>query len=152
MCLSKLFGKRLMDNAEKHNLLHPHQFGSCKGRMSIIAVLLKWLSYDYICQSWMDAIMFDNDARGACYDRMIPSPTATISWRAGMPKAAANTFLQIPLNMEYYVCTAYGVSSEGYSNIIKCLLGVMQGAGHSGRGLWALTSSLAFLNLCQWWI
>jgi hypothetical protein len=41
MCLSKLFGRRLMDNAETHKLLHPHQFGSRKGRMSISAVLLK---------------------------------------------------------------------------------------------------------------
>jgi hypothetical protein len=43
--------------------------------------------------------------------------------------------------MEYYVRTAYGESSEGYSNFTKWLLGVMQGAGHSG-GLWALTSSI----------
>jgi hypothetical protein len=35
MCLSELFGRQLMDNAEKHKLLHPSQFGSCKGRMSI---------------------------------------------------------------------------------------------------------------------
>jgi hypothetical protein len=58
-----------------------------------------------------------------------------------MPRAAAQTFLRVLLNMEYYVRTAYGVSSEGYSNLIKWLLGVMQGAGHSG-GLWALTSSI----------
>lgn len=140
MCLSELFGRWLMDNAEEHNLLHPYQFGSCKGRMSISAVLLKRLSYDQIRQSRMDAIMFDNDAK-ACYDWMIPSQSAMISQRAGMPRKAANTFLQILLHMEYFVCTAYGVSSKGYSNIIKLILGVMQGAGHSG-GLWALTSSI----------
>ena len=88
----------------------------------------------------MDAIVFDNDAR-ACYDRMIPSQSALISRRAGMTRAAAQTFLSILFNMEYYVRTAYGVASEGYSNLIKWLLGVMQGAGHSG-GLWALTSSI----------
>jgi hypothetical protein len=108
--------------------------------MSISAVLLKRLSYDQIRQSQMDAIMFDNDTR-ACYDQMIPSQSAMISRWAGMPRAAANTFLWILLNMEYYVRTAYGVSSEGYSNFTKWLLGVMQGAGHSG-GLWALTSSI----------
>jgi hypothetical protein len=37
--LSKHFGRRLMDNAETHQLLHPrHQFGSRQGRMWISAV------------------------------------------------------------------------------------------------------------------
>ena len=45
--------------------------------------------------------------------------------------------------MEYHVRTAYGVSSEAYSNFIDFLLGVMQGAGHSGA-LWAITSSIMF--------
>jgi hypothetical protein len=75
---------------------------------------------------------------------MILSQSALISRRAGMTRAAAQTFLSILFNMEYYVRTAYGVSSEEYSNIIKWLLGVMQGAGHSGGGLWALTSSIMF--------
>jgi hypothetical protein len=88
----------------------------------------------------MDAIVFDNDAR-ACYDRMILSQSAIISRWAGMTREAAQTFLRALFNMEYNVWTAYGVASEGYSNLIKWLLGVMQGAGHSG-GLWALTSSI----------
>jgi hypothetical protein len=140
MCLSELFGRRLMDNAEKHKLLHPSQFGSRKGRMSIRAFLLKRISYNHIRQSQMDAIVFDNDSC-ACHDRMIPSQSAIISRLVGMTKEAAQTFLHILFNMEYYVQTAYGVSSEGYLNLIKWLLGVMQGAGHSG-GLWALTSSI----------
>jgi hypothetical protein len=41
LSLRELFGRRMMDNAEKHNLLHPDQFGSRKGKMSISAVLLK---------------------------------------------------------------------------------------------------------------
>ena len=138
--LSELFGRRLMDNAETHNLLHPHQFGSRKGRMAISAVLLKRLSYDHIRQTRMDAIMFDNDAR-ACYDRMIAALAALMSRRAGMTREAAYTFLGLLFRMQYYVRTAYGVASEAYSNAIKWLLGVMQGAGHSGA-LWALTSSI----------
>jgi hypothetical protein len=42
--------------------------------MAISAILLKCLSYNIICQTRMDACMFDNDA-SACYDRMIPSIT-----------------------------------------------------------------------------
>ena len=129
-----------MDNAEKYNLLHPHQFGSRKGKMSISAVLLKRVSYDVIRQTRMDAIVFDNDA-SACYDRIIPSMAAIASRRAGMPRAAANAFLNVLLFMTYFVRTAYGVASQGYSNLTQWLLGVMQGAGHSGA-LWALVSSI----------
>jgi hypothetical protein len=88
----------------------------------------------------MDAIVFDNDA-SACYDRIIPSMAAIASRRAGMPRAAANAFLKLLLFMTYFVRTAYGVASQGYSNLTQWLLGIMQGAGHSGA-LWALVSSI----------
>ena len=48
VCLSELFGRRLMANAENHNLLHKAQFGSRQGKMAISTVLLKRLSYDII--------------------------------------------------------------------------------------------------------
>jgi hypothetical protein len=67
VCLSEIFGRRLMNNAEKHGLLHSAQFGSRRGKMAISAVLLKRLSYDIIRQTRMDACIFDNDA-SACYD------------------------------------------------------------------------------------
>jgi hypothetical protein len=72
IALSELFSRRMMYHAEKHNILHPGQYGSRKGKMAISAVLLKRLSYDIVRQARMDACMFDNDAT-ACYDRMIPS-------------------------------------------------------------------------------
>jgi hypothetical protein len=53
LSLSLLFGRRMMDNAESYNLLHPHQYGSRQGRMSISAVLLKRLSYDITRQTRM---------------------------------------------------------------------------------------------------
>lgn len=43
-----------------------------KGKLSLSAILLKHISYNAIRQTWMDAVMFDNDA-SACYDRIIPS-------------------------------------------------------------------------------
>jgi hypothetical protein len=92
----------MMDNAEKHNLLHPDQFGSRKGKMSISAVLPKGVSYNVIRQTRMDAIVFDKDA-SACYDRIIPSMAAIASRCAGMPRAAANAFLNVLLFMTYFV-------------------------------------------------
>ena len=108
--------------------------------MCISAVLLKRISYDIIRQTRTDAIMFDNDA-SACYDHIIPSLAAMMSRRAGMTRNGSHVLIRLLLNMEYYVRTAYGVSSVAFSNLTKLLLGVMQGAGHSGT-LWALTSSI----------
>ena len=84
--------------------------------------------------------MFDNDA-SACYDRIIPSLAGMMSRRAGMTWNGSHVLIRLLLNMEYYVRTAYGVSSVAFSNMTKLLLGVMQGAGHLGT-LWALTSSI----------
>ena len=123
-----------MANAEKHQLLHPHQYGSRKGKMCISAVLLKRISYDHIRQTRTDAIMFDNDA-SACYDRIILSLAAMMSRRAGMTRNGSHVLIRLLLNMEYHVRTAYGVASVAFSNMTKLLLGVMQGAGHSGT-LW----------------
>jgi hypothetical protein len=133
-----------MDNAEKHHLLHPHQYGSRKGKMCISAVLLKRISYDHIRQTRRtDAIMFDNDAARACYDRIIPSLAAMMSHRAGMPRPASHVMIRLLLKMEYQVRTAYVVANVAFSNLNKLLLGVsMQGAGHSGTLWWALTSSI----------
>jgi hypothetical protein len=142
MCLSEIFGRRMMDSAETHGLLHKAQYGSRRGKMAISAVLLKRLSYDIIRQTRMDACVVDNDA-AACYDRIIPSIAMIKSRRAGVPRSAAQVFLSLLFRMEYYVRTAYGTSSTAYSNIIDFILGVMQGAGHSGA-LWALTSSIMF--------
>jgi hypothetical protein len=135
-----------MDNAENHHLLHPHQYGSRKGKMCISgAVLLKRISYDHIRQTRTDAIMFDNDAR-ACYDRIIPSLAAMMSRRTGMTWNGAHVMIRLLLKMEYHVRTAYGVASVAFSNMNKLLLGVMQGARHS-RTLWSLTSSIILDNM-----
>jgi hypothetical protein len=115
ICLSDIFGRRLLDNAEKHLLLHPHQYGSRKGKMCIRAVLLKHLSYDHIRQTRMDAIMFDNDSH-ACYDRIIVSLAAIMSRRAGMPRDAAHVLIRLLLKMENHIQTAYSNSRLQHNN------------------------------------
>jgi hypothetical protein len=140
VCLSEIFSNRLMNNAEKHGLIHPAQFGSRRGKMAISAVLLKRLSYDIIRQTRMDACIFDNDA-SACYDRMIPSIAMIKCRRAGLPPTASRLLLNLLQRMHYYIRTAYGISPTAFSNLIDWVLGVMQGSGHAGC-LWVLTSSI----------
>jgi hypothetical protein len=110
--------------------------------MAISAVLLECLSYDIIRQTQMDACVVDNDA-AACYDHVIPSIAMIKSRRAGVPRKATHVFIALLLQMEYYVCTAYGVSSPAYSNLVHMILGIMQGARSSGA-LWAIKSSVIF--------
>jgi hypothetical protein len=64
-----------------------------------------------------------------------------MSRRAGMTRNGSHVLIRLLLNMEYHVRTAYGVASVAFLNMNKLLLGVMQGAGHSGT-LWAFTSSI----------
>ena len=131
-----------MANAKKHGILHKAQFGSRQGKMAISAVLLKHISCNILRQTRMDACIFDNDA-SACYDRMIPSIAMIKSRQAGMSRNVAKVMLTLLLRMEYHFRMAYGITTKAFSNLIKWLLGVMQGGGHS-CALWALTSSVMF--------
>ena len=142
ICLSKIFSRRMMLNAEKHTLLHKGQFGSRKGKMAISMALLKRVSYDIICQTRMDACMFDNDAT-ACYDCIIPSMAMLKCRHAGTPRSAIKVVLNFLQRAKYHVRTTYGISVETFSNLIDYVLGLIQGTGHAGPG-WALTSSVMF--------
>ena len=110
--------------------------------MAVSMVLLKCLSYDIIRQARMTACMFDNDAT-ACYDRIIPSLAMVKCRRAGTPRPAINVVLKFLHKAKYHVRTAYGISTDIFSNLIDYILGLIQGTGHAGPG-WALTSSIMF--------
>ena len=140
ICLSEIFSQRMMQNAEKYGLLHRGQYGARRGKMAISMVLLKWLSYDIIQQTRMNACMFDNDAT-ACYDHIIPSMAMIKCQRARLNRNAANVVLQFMQKTYYHVRTAYGTSKETFSNFIDYILGLMQGTGVAGPG-WAVTSSV----------
>ena len=142
ICLSELFSCRLMLHAKQHGILHKGQYGSREGKMAISMVLLKWLSYDIICQAWMDACMFDNDAL-ACYDWIIPSMAMVKCQHAGLPCPAAKVVLTFLQHTKYHVRTAYGISAKAVSNFIDYVLGLIQGTRHAGPR-WAMTGSIMF--------
>ena len=84
--------------------------------------------------------MFDNDAT-ACYDRIIPSMAMIKCRHAGLNRNAAKVVLQFLQKTHYHMRTAYGISTETFSNLIDYILGLMQGTGVAGPG-WAVTSSV----------
>ena len=90
----------------------------------------------------MNACMFDNDAT-ACYNCIIPSVAMLKCQQAGTPRPAINMVLRFLQHAQYHVCTAYGISTETFLNLIDYILGLIQGTGHVGPG-WALTSSIMF--------
>ena len=88
----------------------------------------------------MNACMFDNDAT-ACYNHIIPSMAMIKCRRVGLNRNAAKVVLQFLQKMHYHVQTAYGISTETFSNLIDYILGLMQGTGVTGPG-WVVTSSV----------
>ena len=107
-------------------------------------VLLKLLSYDIICQAWMDTCMFDNNAM-ACYNQIIPSMAVVKCRQAGLPPPAAKVVLYF-LRAKCHVRTAYGISAKAFSNFIDYVLRLIEGTGHAGPR-WAMTSSIMFDQL-----
>ena len=140
ICLCEIFSSQMMHNAEKYGILHRGQYGARHGKMATSMVFLKWLSYDIIQQTRINACMFDNDVT-TCYDRIIPSMAMIKCRHAGLNRNAANVVLQFLKKTQYHVRTAYSISIETFSNIIDYILGLMQGTGVAGPG-WAVTSSI----------
>ena len=87
-----LWGKHLVHHALSHNALSPWNFGSRPGARVHSALLLKTISYDYLCYTCHNAIILDNDAK-ACFDRIIPSLGLMATERLGMPLSAIKSML-----------------------------------------------------------
>ena len=79
-----LWGKHLVHHSLSHNALSPWNFGGRPGARVHSALPLKTISYDYLCYTRQNAIIFDNDPK-ACFDRIIPSLGLMATERLGMP-------------------------------------------------------------------
>ena len=124
-----LWGQHLVQNALSHKALSPWNFGSRPGVRVHSALLLKTISYDYLCYTRQNAIIFDNDAN-ACFDRIIPSLGLMSTERLGMPATATTSMLATITGMHYYIRTACGISPRFYtSTAVALILGVLHGSG-----------------------
>ena len=113
--LAKLFYcKKLMDNAEKHDMITKQQHGGRKNKQAQTAVINKLLYYNIAHQQLLNAAFIDDDARN-CYDRIITALSAVEmrSWGQSFEEAEFSVnFLQ---NQEYHVRTGLGVTSDSYT-------------------------------------
>ncbi len=69
--VNKIFGRRLMRNAEKFGMVAPEQFGSRKKKSAILHAVNKQLTDDILRQEHRTFILVLLDAK-SCYDRISP--------------------------------------------------------------------------------
>ncbi len=144
-----LWGRRLISHAISHGVDTPWQFGNRPGTIVQSALLLKALSYDFLCLTCSPAIVFNNDAK-ACYDRVVPSLGLMATERLGMHATAATSMLATIFSMQYFIRTIYGLSPEFFNSIFYLLiLGVLQGSG-AAPCIWFCVSCVLFHALQQY--
>jgi len=112
-CLLLLFTRPMVQNAEKHNLLHPSQW-STRNQNCTSAVLSKILNLEYSRINKVPTAWIENDAKG-CFDRIIPSLAVLNCRRYGAPKEGCETLSNIWNHLEHKIKTAYGISVSSYS-------------------------------------
>ena len=113
--IAKLFYcKKLLHNAEKHDLITGQQYGGRKQQQAQTVVLNKLMYYNISHQQLLEAAFMDDDARN-CYDRILTAMSAVEmrSWGQSYEEAEfAVNFLQ---QQQYYVRTGLGITSEHYT-------------------------------------
>ena len=149
--LGLLFGKRMLQSADRNGLLHDNQYGSRPGRHAIGAVLLKLLSYEICRLTRSSMASFDNDAK-SCYDCIVISFAMTLCQRLGMPASACIMAALCLQNAKYFIKTKFGISESFYSSTAEHPThGPGQGS-RMGPVLWLIISCLLFAamaRLCQ---
>jgi hypothetical protein len=136
-----IWGHEMLRRAVWQGLVSPYQFGGINGCMSISCVLLKRTSYDIIRLMRLTTVVFDNDAKAA-YDWMIPLQCMILSAQAGVREKPIEMKLKVLKQMQYFVKTAYGLSSNSFRNtFLHYVLSLLQGSSEVCP-IWSLSSSI----------
>lgn len=123
--------RHLLLHCDKHDLIHPHQFGAVPGKNSITPTIIEELQYEISRASKRPLVHNDYDAT-ACYDRIIMNLASLISRSYGQHRSIVfingNTLKQA----KYVLKTKLGVSEEAYEHCeLFPIYGSGQGAGNS---------------------
>ena len=143
--LQIIFGKRMVSNALKHNLIHPSTYGSVPLRTAQDAVLEKVLSLDIMRIRKISGAIFDCDAK-SCYDRIIAALQSITCRRLGIPRTTSMFFARFWSVCRHYVRTRHGTSSDFFvSTATQTLYGIGQGNG-AGPAFW-LSNLIVMLTI-----
>jgi len=147
LALGLVLGKRLMSNAEKHDLLNPEQWGSRKGRCSEDTLFLKSITYAISTLTRTNLATFDNDAK-SCYDRIVMLLAMLVARTMGAPKEACFMEAELMRTLQYQVQTQLGISNHHYGNATESpMYGSGQGSIPSPP-IWCIISCL-LMNAIQ---
>lgn len=98
------YSHKMMNNAEKHNLISDEQYGGRANRMAQSAVINKILYYNISHQQGMSAAFMDDDAR-ACYDRIITPLSSLEAIKWGLSLQVANFTTNFIHNQKFHIRT-----------------------------------------------
>ena len=104
--LGILWGRRLMIQAEYHNILHDSQHGSRNGRSTDTLLLTKHLTYSIWRLTHTNGMTFDNDAK-SYHDRIVMNVALLASQHLGMPQSICDWYQQVFNNAQYHIHTSY---------------------------------------------
>eukprot|EP00957_Ditylum_brightwellii_P021152 1594280-Ditylum_brightwellii.AAC.1 len=93
-----IWNRWLVPMAEKTQLISPVQFGNCKGRMALDALILKVVTMDCFCLFHLNEAILNNDAT-TCYDQMFPEVTSLHLQSLGLPGEAVKCSVLLNHNM-----------------------------------------------------
>ena len=128
LVLKTIWGRRLINRAQEHNLLHNGQHARPRNLVSIVS-LNKKISYNLIQQMKQLATSFDNGAKG-CYNFIIPPHAMIACQRLGLPKKSAEMITIVLKNTAYLIKTGHGPGARKYqTTALYRILGVGQGTG-----------------------
>jgi hypothetical protein len=123
-------GERLGEHARDN-------YGGRKGLRAAEVSMNQLLTFNSIWARRGRAVIMSNDAKG-CYDRIAHTVVNLALQRLGVPKPALQSMLETIQEMEHYIRTAFGTSSNAYGNDPgkPPPQGILQGSG-AGQAGWA---------------
>ena len=137
---NKLLGKRIMQQAEKHGLLEPEQFGSRKRHKSITVALNQRLTLD-LCRQRRQALATVSVDAKSCYDRIVHNVACINLRRVGIPIEPLLCMFKTLQMAHHHIMTAFGLSDTTYRSLIDIpLQGIGQGNG-AGPSIWSVINA-----------
>jgi Reverse transcriptase (RNA-dependent DNA polymerase) len=137
--LNKIIGRRVMENAERAHSIAPEQFGSRKGKSSILHAINKQLTVDILRQEKRNFSLITLDAKG-CYDRIVQPMASLALKRQGATDNMVEVMFSTIQKMERNVRTSYGDLLTTYKEENERFHGILQGNG-AGPTIWTMLSS-----------
>ena len=137
---NKLLGKRIMEQAEKHKILEPEQFGSRKHHRSIMVALNQRLKFD-LCRQRRQALATVSVDAKFCYDRIVHNVACINLRRLGIPIEPLLCMFKTLQVAHHHIMTAFGISETTYRSLLEIpLQGIGQGNG-AGPSIWAVINA-----------